>query len=245
MTLPRWLADDANAPGIGRFVDYTLLRGDARWPDVARLCDEAMAAEVIAVCVNGAWVRRCVERLGGTAVRVAAVVGFPLGAGTSTAKAAEATMAAADGAVELDMVMALGPAKAGEWAAVADDIAAVVAAARGALVKVILETALLGPEEIGLACGAARRGGAGFVKTSTGFHPAGGATVEAVAAMREAVGDRFGVKASGGIRTAESALAMLAAGANRIGASSLSGFRSIVGPGAPPLPDLLGDRTMA
>lgn len=245
MTLPTWLADAADAPGIGQFVDYTLLRPDATWAEVARLCDEAVAAGMLAVCVNGVWVRRSVERLRGTPVRVAAVVGFPLGAGASTAKAAEAAIAASEGAVELDMVMALGPAKAGEWAAVADDVAAVAGAAPRALVKVILETALFGPEEIRLACGAARRGGAAFVKTSTGFHASGGATLEAVAAMRHAVGDRFGVKASGGIRTAESALAMLAAGANRLGASSLAGFGSIVGPGAPPLHDLLGDRTMA
>jgi deoxyribose-phosphate aldolase len=245
MTLPAWLAEPVHARGIGRFVDFTLLRPDATAADVARLCDEAIAAEVVAVCVNGAWVRLCAERLRGTSVRVAAVVGFPLGAGTSAAKAAEAAIAADDGAVELDMVMPIGSAKAGEWQAVADDVAAVVAAAPGAPVKVILETALLRPNEIATACGASRRGGAAFVKTSTGFHAAGGATIEAVAAMRQAVGLRFGVKASGGIRTAEAALAMLAAGANRIGASSLSGLGAIVGPGAPPLAELLGARTGA
>ena len=238
MTLPPWLAKDAAARGIGRLVDYTILRPDATGADVARLCDEASAADVIAVCVNGAWVRQCVERLRGTPVRVAAVVGFPLGAGTSAAKAAEATVAAAEGATELDMVMALGPAKAGDWPAVAADIAAVVEAAPGALVKVILETALLSPKEIVRACNTAREGGAGFVKTSTGFHAAGGATVEAIAAMRTAVGRDFGVKASGGIRTADSALAMLAAGADRLGASSLAGFGGIVGPDAPPLGEL-------
>ena len=245
MTLPPWLADHGHARGIARFVDFTLLRPDATPADVARLCDEAIAADVVAVCVNGAWVRLCVERLRGTSVRVAAVVGFPLGAGTSAAKAAESAIAVGEGAAELDMVMPIGSAKTGEWQAVADDVAAVVGAAPGTPVKVILETALLSPNEIVEACGACRRGGAAFVKTSTGFHAAGGATIEAVAAMRQAVGPRFGVKASGGIRTADAALAMLAAGANRIGASSLSGFGAIVGPGAPPLADLLAARTHA
>ncbi len=245
MSLPPWLADHAQARGIGRLVDYTILRPDATRLDVGRLCDEAVAAGVIAVCVNGAWVRHCVERLRGTSTRVAAVVGFPLGAGATAAKAAEGTLAAADGALELDMVMPIGAAKAGDWQAVVDDVAAVVAAAPGALVKVILETALLTPPEIAEACAASRRGGAAFVKTSTGFHSAGGATVEAVAAMREAVGPHFGVKASGGIRSADAALAMLAGGANRIGASSLSAFGAIVGPGAPPLAELLGARAPA
>jgi len=245
MTLPPWLADHAHARGIARFVDYTILRADATWADVARLCDEAVAAEVIAVCVNGAWVQRCAERLRGTPVRVAAVVGFPLGAGTSAAKAAESAIAAEEGAAELDMVISIGAAKAGEWQAVTDDVAAVVAAAPGALVKAILETALLSADEIAKACDASRLGGAAFVKTSTGFHPAGGATVEAVAAMRTAVGPRFGVKASGGVRTADAAVAMLAAGANRIGASSLAGFGGLVGPGAPPLHELLAARATA
>ena len=242
MTLPPWLSDHAGARGIAGVVDYTLLRPDATERDIDRLCDEGAAAGVIAVCVNGAWVRRCVERLRGTPVRVAAVVGFPLGAGAPGAKAAEAAIAAADGAGELDMVIALGPAKAGAWPAVARDVAAVVAAAPGVPVKAILETALLGPEEIVQACRASREAGAAFVKTSTGFHAAGGATPEAVAAMRGAVGPRFGVKASGGIRTEETALRMLAAGANRIGASSLGGFGAIIGPGSPPLAELLEAR---
>ena len=141
MTLPPWLSEHAHVRGIGRFVDYTILRPDATGADVARLCDEAVAAEVVAVCVNGRWVRQCVERLQGTPVRVAAVVGFPLGAGTSAAKAAESAIAASEGAAELDMVIPIGAAKAGEWQAVVDDVAAVVAAAPRALVKVILETA--------------------------------------------------------------------------------------------------------
>ncbi len=243
MTVPAWLAEHARDRGIARLVDYTVLRPDATRADVERLCDEAAAADVVAVCVNGAWVRGCVERLQGTPVRVAAVVGFPLGAAASAAKAAEAAIAAGDGAAELDMVMAIGAAKAGQWQAVADDVAAVVAASPRALVKVILETALLRPDEIARACDAAQQGGAAFVKTSTGFHSAGGATTDAVAAMRQAVGPQFGVKASGGIRTADAAVAMLRAGANRIGASSLAGFGGLVGPGAPLLEELLGVRT--
>jgi deoxyribose-phosphate aldolase len=245
MTLPPWLAEHADARGIGRLVDYTILRPDATWTDVARLCDEAVAADVVAVCVNGGWVRRCVERLRGTPVRVAAVVGFPLGAGTSDAKAAESAIAASDGAVELDMVIPIGAAKAGEWQAVVDDVAGVVTAAPHALVKVILETGLLSAEEIAQACDASLRGGAGFVKTSTGFHPSGGATVEAVSAMRQAVGQRAGVKASGGIRTADAAVAMLIAGANRLGASSLAGFAGLLGPAAPPLGEVFAMRTPA
>lgn len=245
MTLPPWLAEHARERGIAQLVDYTLLRPDATWADVARLCDEAAAAEVIAVCVNGGWVQRCVERLRGTPIRVAAVVGFPLGASASAAKAAEASIAAGEGAVELDMVMPIGAAKAGEWQLVADDVAAVVAAAPGTLVKVILETALLDVDAIAKACDAARRGGAAFVKTSTGFHASGGATVEAVAAMRRAVGSRFGVKASGGIRTADAAVALLAAGANRIGASNLTGLGELLGPAAIPLEGLFASRTTA
>jgi deoxyribose-phosphate aldolase len=170
---------------------------------------------------------------------VAAVVDFPLGAGTGAAKAAEAAMAVADGATELDMVLALGRAKAGDWAGVTEDVILVVGASRGALVKVIVESAALEPDELVQACRAAVTGGAGFVKTSTGFHSAGGATVEAVRRMRQVVGPAIGVKAAGGIRTAEQALAMVAAGANRIGLSNLAGLTAVIGPQAPPLGELL------
>jgi deoxyribose-phosphate aldolase len=170
---------------------------------------------------------------------VAAVVGFPLGAGSSAAKAAEAAIAVADGAIELDLVLPLGRAKAADWPAVTDDVAVVASAARGALIKAIVESSLLDAAELARACGAAVTGGAGFVKTSTGFHPAGGATADAVRRMRDAVGTTIGVKASGGIRTAEQALGMIAAGANRIGLSSLAGLRAILGPDAPPLAEQL------
>jgi deoxyribose-phosphate aldolase len=220
--LPVWLGPGAVAArGVGRFLDYTLLQPEA-------------------ICVNGAWVAPCVRRLRGTGVLVAAVVDFPLGAASGAAKAAEAVIAVADGATELDMVIPLGAAKAGDWTAVTDEVAQVASAAGAALVKAIIESAILTPGEITRACQAAVAGGAGFVKTSTGFHPSGGATVAAVRRMRAAVDPGIGVKASGGIRTAGQALAMLAAGASRIGLSNLAGLRAIVGPDAPPLMELLG-----
>jgi deoxyribose-phosphate aldolase len=245
MTLPPWLAAEGGTRGIARLIDYTLLRPEATAAEIDRLCDEGRAAGVIAVCVNGGWVVRCVARLRSSGIRVAAVVGFPLGAGSPRAKAAEAAFAVGDGATELDMVMPVGLAKAGDWNAVSQDLTAVVAAAGGVPVKVILETALLTPDEIAAACRASQQAGAAFVKTSTGFHSAGGASVEAVRAMRAAVGPLFGVKASGGIRTAEAALAMISAGANRIGASSLAGFGDIIGDRAPALADLLSVRAPA
>ncbi len=239
-SLPAWLGPDAaTARGVGRFLDYTLLKAEATRDELLELCDTAAAAGMWAVCVNGAWVSSCVERLRGTGVRVAAVVGFPLGAGAGVAKAAEAAIAAADGAAELDMVVPLGAAKAGEWSAVADDVAQVVSAAKELLVKAIIESAVLTADEIARACAAAVAGGAGFVKTSTGFHPSGGASLAAVRLMRAAVGSSIGVKASGGIRTSEQALAMLAAGASRIGVSSVAGLHAIVGTAAPPLMELL------
>ena len=238
--LPAWLGPGAAAArGVGRFLDYTLLKPEATREDIMRLCDAAAAAGVRAVCVNGAWVTQCSRRLRGTGVLVAAVVDFPLGAASGAAKAAQAAIAVADGAAELDMVIPLGAAKAGDWTAVTEDVAQVASAAGAALVKAIIESAILTPEEITRACEAAVAGGAGFVKTSTGFHPSGGATVAAVRLMRAAVDPGIGVKASGGIRTPEQAVAMLAAGASRIGLSSLGGLQAIVGPDAPPLVELL------
>jgi deoxyribose-phosphate aldolase len=238
--LPPWLdARAATARGIGRFLDYTLLRPEATRGDLLRLCDAAAEVGAWAVCVNGAWVATCVQRLRGTGVQVAAVVAFPLGAASGAAKAAEAAIAVADGATELDMVIPLGAAKEGDWGNVTDDVALVTSAAGAATVKAIIESAILGPEEIRQACAAAVAGGARFVKTSTGFHPSGGASLEAVRRMRAAVGPVVGVKASGGVRTSEQALGMLAAGASRIGLSNLEGLRGIVGPDAPLLPELL------
>ena len=234
-----WLAGLAEVAGLGLLVDHTLLRPEATAGDVARLCDEAVQLRFGAVCVNGAWVRECVRRLDRAGVKVASVIGFPLGAMSTAAKAAEAELAVGDGASELDMVIALGEARAGNWMAVEEDLGRVVEAAGGTPVKAILESALLSPSELEQACRVALRSGARFVKTSTGFHAAGGATVAAVAAMRHVVGTAMGVKASGGIRKAEDALQMLVAGADRIGSSAAASWTGFVGPGSPPLAELL------
>lgn len=229
-----WLGLDASQlPGIGRYLECTLLRPEATSSQVAALCEGARRIEAAAVCVNGRWATTVARRLSGSPLRIVVVAGFPLGAGASIAKAAEARLALLDGATEIDMVMAIGAAREGEWNAVLDDIATVVHAVRGAIVKVILETAALEPLEIVKACLVSRDAGARYVKTSTGFHPGGGATVEAVSLMRRAVGNEFGVKASGGIRTAEQAVRLLAAGANRIGTSSATAWAEAVGPRAP------------
>jgi deoxyribose-phosphate aldolase len=237
--LPPWLARHAGARGIGGFLDHTLLKPEATQTQIEALCDEGRRYAVKAVCVNGAWTDVCADRLAGSGVAVAVVAGFPLGAMATAAKAEEARLAVNGGAGEVDMVLSLGAAKAGEWRAVEADVRQVVDAAGPALVKVILETAALTPTEIAAACEAAVRGGAAFVKTSTGFHPAGGATIEAVALMRRTVGPELGVKASGGNRSIEAAVAMLQAGADRIGTSSTAAMAAALGPSAPPLEALL------
>jgi deoxyribose-phosphate aldolase len=238
--LPSWLAAEAGVHGLGRFIDHTLLKPEATRAQILALCDEGLRYGVKAVCVNGAWTELCAERLIGSDVALAVVAGFPLGAMATSAKAQETRLAVSAGAAEIDMVIALGAAKAGEWRAVEDDIRCVVEAAGPALVKVILETAALEPAEIVAASEAAVRAGAGFVKTSTGFHPAGGATVEAVALMRQTVGPSLGVKASGGVRTAEAVVAMLRAGANRIGTSGTAGMAAWLGAAAPVIEELVG-----
>lgn len=225
--------------GVAGLIDLSLLRPEAGLEDVGKLCEEALAAGTAAVCVNGAQVLAAAARLRSSPVRVAAVVGFPLGAMTPAAKRAEARIALEDGATELDMVMALGLAKSGDWSGVEEDIKGVVEVARGRPVKVILETAALTRNEIVLACRAAQAGGARFVKTSTGFHPAGGATADAVRLLRETVGLEMGVKASGGIRTCEAVVQMIRAGADRIGTSSLAGLAPCLGSGASALGELL------
>ncbi len=225
--------------GIGSLIDLTLLKPESTRRELERLCDEAIEARVAAVCVNGMWVSVVADRVVSHGIQVAAVVGFPLGAMASRAKVEEARLAVAEGATELDMVMALGLAKDGGWMRVEHDITAVVRSAGSALIKVIIESGALTPEEIVRACAVAESAGAHFVKTSTGFHPSGGATVEAVGLMRRSVSDRIGVKASGGIRTGESALQMIRAGATRIGTSSLAGLREVLGPTAPSLAELL------
>jgi deoxyribose-phosphate aldolase len=233
-------------PAAGRrrvadFVDHTLLKAEATRADVRKLCAEAREHRFAAVCVNPVWVDLCAAELSGTDVAVASVCGFPLGATTPEVKAAEAADAVARGAAEVDMVAAIGHIKGGEWRLVEDDIRAVVEACRpgGALVKVIIESAVLAPEDIVKASAVAKLAGAHFVKTSTGFHPAGGATVDAVRLMRLTVGDDLGVKAAGGVRDCATALAMIGAGASRIGTSSGVGFVGCLGPAPLSLAELL------
>jgi len=222
--LPFWLARFADGAGLATLIDHTLLKPETTQADIERLTEEAISLRFGAVCVNGQWVSLAARRLRGSAVAVAAVVGFPLGAGGLSAKVGETRAVLAEGAGEIDVVMSLGWAKAGQWDRVREEIEQVVEVAGGRLVKVILEAAALTPPEIERACREAVAGGAGMVKTSTGFHPDGGATVGAVRLMRSAVGDRAGVKASGGIRTPEEARRMLQAGADRIGTSAAAGW---------------------
>lgn len=204
---------------LGRRIDHTLLAPKATRDDIDRVCDEAREHGFASVCVNSCWVGHVAGRLEGSSVMPICVVGFPLGAMATVSKAAETRQAVMDGALEVDMVINVGRLKGGELDLVGDDIAAVVDAANGRPVKVILETALLTDDEKRTACRLAKEAGAAFVKTCTGFG-GGGATVEDIALMREVVGPEMGIKASGGIRTAQDARRMLEAGATRIGASA-------------------------
>lgn len=204
---------------LNSYLDHTLLKADATPADILAVTAEAKAYHTASVCVNTCYTTLVANELRGSGVKTCVVVGFPLGAMATGAKALEAALAVRDGAQEVDMVMNIGAAKAGNWDAVRTDIAAVVLAAAPAIVKVILETCLLTDDEKVQACLAAKAAGAAFVKTSTGFST-GGATPEDIALMRKTVGDALGVKASGGVRTREQALAMIAAGASRIGCSS-------------------------
>jgi len=204
---------------IAQLIDHTLLKPEASPADIIRLCEEAKEYQFAAVCVNPAFVELGANCLYGSKVALATVIGFPLGANTMEIKAAEVTQAIDRGATELDMVINIGHLKAGDLEYVEDDIHAVVDAASGNLVKVIIETALLSDEEKRTACRLALKAGAHFVKTSTGFSKAG-ATVEDVRLMRAEVGDDLGVKASGGIRSFADAMKMVAAGANRLGTSA-------------------------
>ncbi len=205
---------------LARYFDHTLLKPEATRAQVEALCLEAIRYGFFAVCINPCYIPLAASILRGTGVKICSVVGFPLGATLPEVKAFEAERAIAMGADEVDMVMNIGALKSGDYALVREDIARVVAVTRGAgaLVKVILETALLTQDEKVMACKLAMEAGADFVKTSTGFGP-GGATVEDVRLMRETVGEKMGVKAAGGISSLDQALAMIEAGANRIGAS--------------------------
>ena len=205
---------------LAKHIDHTLLRTDAQRADAAKLVEEAKAYHFASVCVSPIWVSYVSEALRDTGIKTCTVIGFPQGATPSAVKAFETKQAVADGADEVDMVIAIGRLKDGDDAYVKADIEAVVQAARGkALTKVIIETCLLTDEEKRRACLLAKEAGADFVKTSTGF-AAGGATAADVKLMRESVGAAMGVKAAGGIRSRADAEAMLAAGATRLGTSS-------------------------
>lgn len=206
---------------IAGYIDHTLLKPEATPQQIAQLCAEAAQHRFASVCVNPGFVPLCAELLRGEQAAVCTVIGFPLGATTTQTKVFETIEAVGNGAREVDMVIAIGRLKAGEHAAVAEDIRAVAEAAHagGALLKVIIETALLTDEEKVAACLLAAGAGADFVKTSTGFS-GGGASVADIALMRRAVGPELGVKASGGVRTLADARALIAAGATRIGASA-------------------------
>ena len=206
---------------LARMIDHTLLKPDATPEEIAQLCFEARKYQFASVCINPTWVKLCAQLLEGTPVKVCTVIGFPLGATACEVKAFETVNALDQGATEIDMVINIGALKARDLETVARDIYGVVKAAhaRGALVKVILETALLNDEEKTIACMISKEAGADFVKTSTGFG-GGGATVHDVELMRRVVGPNVGVKASGGVRTYEDAASMIKAGATRIGASA-------------------------
>ena len=213
-------AADARESDLARFIDHTALKPETSLEDIANLCREAVTYSFASVCVNPCYVPVAARLLSGSEVAVCTVVGFPLGAAATQAKAREAEDAVKAGALEVDMVMNVGMLKSGEHDYVEADIRSVVEAVGGNLVtKVILETALLSDHEKVIASVLAQSAGADFVKTSTGFS-SGGATLDDVALMRRVVGAEMGVKASGGVRTAAQARAMIEAGASRIGASS-------------------------
>ncbi|WP_062005244.1 deoxyribose-phosphate aldolase [Streptococcus cristatus] len=204
---------------LNKYIDHTLLKPDASQEQIETLIEEAKKYDFASVCVNPTWVSFAAQALKATDVKVCTVIGFPLGANTPELKAFETSDAIQNGANEIDMVINIGALKSRNFDLVERDIRAVVEAAKGTLVKVIIETCLLTDDEKVKACQIAQKAGADFVKTSTGFST-GGATVADVALMRKTVGPDMGVKASGGARSYEDALAFIKAGATRIGASS-------------------------
>lgn len=204
---------------LARFIDHTLLKPDTTEEALRKLCDEAIKYHFASVCVNSANVKFCANRLHSSGVKIAAVVGFPLGASTTHVKIEETRDVIHNGATEIDMVMNIGAMKSGDYKTVLQDIEGVVTAAAGCPVKVILETALLNETEKVIGCALAKAAGAHFVKTSTGFGPKG-ATVDDIELMRKIVGPTMGVKASGGIRDEQTVRKMIEAGATRIGASA-------------------------
>ncbi|MBS6027223.1 MAG: deoxyribose-phosphate aldolase [Haemophilus pittmaniae] len=207
-----------NRHQLAQYIDHTALSADKTPADIIQLCNEAKQYGFYSVCLNSAYIPLAKQQLAGSDVKICTVVGFPLGANLSSVKAFETRASIEAGAREIDMVINVGLAKAGDWDAVKADIQAVLEACQGVLLKVILETCLLSDEEIVKACEICKAVGVDFVKTSTGFNRAG-ATVEHIRLMRATVGD-LGVKASGGVRDTATALAMIEAGATRIGASA-------------------------
>jgi deoxyribose-phosphate aldolase len=205
---------------LAAFIDHAQLKPETSQAQIERLCAEALEHKFFSVCVNGCWVATACHLLEGSDVKVTSVVGFPFGAMTSDAKRFEAEAAIDDGAHEIDMVLNIARLKAGDDKTVLREIIDVVEAADERTVKVILETCLLTDEEKVRACHIVVESGAQFVKISTGFNPGGGATLADVKLLRETVGPKFGVKASGGIRDTKTALAMIEAGATRLGTSS-------------------------
>ena len=209
-----------DAAGMAKYIDHTYLKPEATVEDVRKICDEAKKYHAASVCVNPSYIKFVAEQLQGSGVTPCCVIAFPFGTCTPETKAFEASDAASNGAKEIDMVVNVGAIKSGDWKLVKRDIEAVVNAVRGrALVKVIIEACLLTDEEKVKVCTVAKIVGADFVKTSTGYST-GGATVADVSLMRQTVGPDMGVKASGGVRIYDDAVAMIKAGANRLGCSS-------------------------
>lgn len=209
---------------LAKMIDHTLLKPEATVADVISLCEQAAELGTYSVCVSPTFVVTAAANVS-NGIKVATVCGFPSGKHESSVKAAEAKLSAQQGADEIDMVIDLGRAIMGDWDYIQSDVAAVRAATMGKVLKVILETAALTDEQIAEACRRCEAAGADFVKTATGFHPSGGADVRAIKVMHETVGGRLGIKASGGIKTAEFAQELIAAGATRLG---LSGSRAIL-----------------
>ena len=214
-------AGDGYTPAdMAKYIDHTYLKPEASVNEIRKICDEAKKYHCASVCVNPSYIQYVAQQLEGSGVTPCCVIAFPFGTSTPEAKAFEASDAASKGAREIDMVINVGAIKSGDWLLVKRDIEGVVNAVKGrAKVKVIIEACLLTDEEKVKACTVAKLAGAAFVKTSTGYST-GGATVEDVRLMRETVGSEMGVKASGGVRTYDDAIAMLKAGANRLGCSS-------------------------
>ncbi|EIT7127054.1 deoxyribose-phosphate aldolase [Vibrio parahaemolyticus] len=204
---------------MNHYIDHTLLLANATTNQINKLCDEAHEHQFFSVCINPDFVEHCAERLNTSNVKICTVIGFPLGANTTAVKVFETQNAISLGADEIDMVVNISDVLDGEWDAIEREIAAIKEACGPKLLKVIFETCLLTNEQIVELCNISKRAGADFIKTSTGFST-GGATVEHIKLMRDIVGKQMGVKASGGVRTKETAQAMIDAGASRVGASA-------------------------